>query len=101
MKIDLKTKCLIQSIVGKYAGIIIRNILRISFIIGVVSQLCWKRENNPFTIPVTDTVQFAFTLLLPISSTLAVSRSLTLTHTHTQNNNNNNKAVSTISFLTA
>lgn len=35
IKIELKTKCLIQRIVGKYAGIIIKNILRIYFILGM------------------------------------------------------------------
>jgi len=94
-------------IVGKYAGIIIRNILRTSFILGDVSQLFWKGENNSFTIPGKDTVQFCvytvFTYLLHsrrVSLTHSLSLSLSHTHTHTQNNDNNNKEVSTISFLT-
>ena len=77
-------------IVGKYAGIIIRNILRTSFILGDVSQLFWKGENNSFTIPGKDTVQFCvytvFTYLLHsrrVSLTHSLSLSLTHTHTHT------------------
>jgi hypothetical protein len=34
MHVTLKTKCLMRRIVGKYVEIIVRNILRISFILG-------------------------------------------------------------------
>jgi amino acid permease len=84
-------------IFGKYAGIIKKNNLRISFILGIVSQLCWKGENNPFTIPGTDTVQFCvYTVFTSFLHSHRVS--FTHTHTHAQNHHNNNKAVSTISF---
>ena len=49
---------------------------------GIVSQLCWKGENSPFTIPGTDTVQFC---VYTVFTSLLHSHRVSFTYTHTHN----------------